>query len=208
MSGGPQGGLRRGLLCSDPMEQLRIWLQDARRAGVTHPSSMVLCTVDAEGHPTARSIPLRHLDQTGLVIFTNLDSTKATQMRQRPDSVTALFDWPQVLRQVRVDARARVLDEAVTEAYFAARPRQSQLNAWASRQSQIVDNRAALEELLAEADRRFPPTAPIPRPPTWGVIQLEPRLVEFWQAAVDQIHDRFRYRDTGEHRWTIERMAP
>lgn len=191
----------------EPLPPLRRWLAEAQEAGVVLPGSMVLCTVDGAGAPVPRSIPLRGVDDRGLLITTDRTSSKATDLLARPGAVSALFAWLPVMRQIRVDADAEVLPDEVADEHFARRPRQSQLNAWASRQSQVLVDRGELEAAAAEAAARFAPDAEVPRPDTWVVIRLVPRVVEFWQGGPNHLHDRLRYERTADG-WQVARLAP
>lgn len=194
-------------LPAEPLAALRSWLAAATEAGVVLPGSMVLCTVDDAGLPVPRSIPLRGIDDRGLLITTDRTSAKARDLLARPAAVSALFAWLPVMRQVRIDADAELLSDAEADAHFERRPRQSQLNAWASRQSQVLADRRELEQAADEAERRFGADEAIPRPDTWVVVRLVPRSCELWQAGPRHLHDRLRYERDGDG-WRIVRLAP
>jgi len=201
--------LRRSDLDPDPLVQLRAWLREAADAGVVRPSSAVLCTVDVDGRPTARSIPVRKIEPDGLLVFTNTTSGKATDLLRRPDATTLLFVWQEVGRQVRVDAVAHLLDRAAADRWFAAQPRDAQMNAWSSRQSVPLRSRDELEALTRATEERFGDAGTVPRPDNWGVFRLEPRVVEFWQVGAGRQHDRLRYaRGADPTGWVVERIAP
>jgi pyridoxamine 5'-phosphate oxidase len=196
--------LRRADLDPDPILQFERWFE---RAAETAPlaEAMTLATVDADGDPDARMVLLKGVDQRGFRFFTNLESAKAAQLGAHPMAALVLY-WRELDRQVRVRGRVERLPAAESNEYFATRPRDSQLGAWASPQSQPVESRAALDAGFAAAEERFGEDA-VPRPPGWGGYLLEPVAIEFWQGRVGRLHDRFRY--TRERPgWRLERLGP
>lgn len=199
-----RGELHERDALSDPFDQLQAWLRDAEAAGVPEPLALALSTVGADGTPSSRNLLLRGVD-TGLVVYTNLHSHKAVDLAAHP-RCCALFSWLGLQRQIRVTADAEPVDTSESDAYFATRPRGSQIGAWASDQSTVVASRAALEEAWAEAEKRFAGQE-VPRPDYWGGLRLVPTEFEFWQGRTFRLHDRLRYRrsTTG---WAIERLAP
>ena len=198
--------LRRADLIPDPIDQFGIWLADADRAGVPLPNAMALATADADGRPSVRHVLLRGLDDRGFVFNTNRESRKGRELDANPHA-GLVFLWTQLDRQVCVDGRvARTTDED-DDAYFATRPREAQLGAWASRQSAPIDDRAALETRMAEATARFAGVG-VPRPPYWGGYRVIPRSIEFWQGRRHRLHDRFRYEREDGGAWRIERRSP
>jgi len=199
-------GLYRSDLAGDPDVQLARWLAEARAAGLPEPNAMVLSTVGADGAPSSRMVLLKGLDDGGLVFYTNYASRKGRELFANP-RCCLLFPWQPLQRQVRVDGVARRLSGEVSDRYFATRPRGAQLGAWASRQSSVVANREELEEAYAAAQERWPDPQPVPRPEEWGGFVLDPHTVEFWQGRPDRMHDRLRYRRTGDA-WFVERLAP
>jgi pyridoxamine 5'-phosphate oxidase len=164
----------------------------------------VLATADAAGTPSARTVLLKGYDGRGLRFFTNLGSAKATELAVNPRAAL-VFPWHAVARQVRVAGTVVEVDRDEVEGYFASRPRDSQLGAWASAQSTVVPSRAALDAALAEVADRFPDD--VPTPPGWGGYRVVPQSWEFWAGRAGRLHDRLRYRRT-EQGWTIERLAP
>lgn len=198
-------GLDRADLDPHPMRQLSSWYRDAEAAGVAEPNAMSLATVDTDGSPDARVVLARDLDDEGIVFYTNHQSAKGRQLLDH-QSVALVFAWLDLHRQVRVLGTAERVDDAVSDAYFAGRPRDSQLGAWASPQSQPIDSRAELDRRLAEATERFA-GADVPRPPHWGGYRVRPDTVEFWQGRPNRLHDRFRYTRDGEQ-WSVVRLAP
>jgi pyridoxamine 5'-phosphate oxidase len=197
-------GLDEADLLGDPLEQFRRWFDEARSAGLMEPNAMALATVDAAGQPAARTVLLKGLDARGLTFFTNLESRKARALAANPKA-SLLFWWPPQARQVRFEGEIERVEDGEADAYFASRPRGSQIGAWASAQSQVIAGRAALEAAEREIAARFP--TEVPRPPFWGGYRLVPACVEFWQGRLNRLHDRLRYTRRGQG-WTTERLAP
>ncbi len=190
----------------DPVSAFSRWFADVAGAGVVEPNAMVLATVAADGTPSARTVLLKGYGGDGLRFFTNLGSDKAADLAVDP-RCALVFPWHAVSRQVRVSGTAEPLPRGEAEAYFASRPRDSQLGAWASRQSSVVASRAELDAAFAQAAARFP--AEVPLPPGWGGFLVVPVAWEFWAGRTGRLHDRLRYRrspDSGA--WTLERLAP
>ncbi len=197
--------LRRDDLVDDPVAQFHRWLRDADEAGIPLPNAMALATADAEGRPSARHVLLRGLDARGFTFFTNYESRKGRQLAENPHAAL-VFLWKQLDRQVNVTGTAERLPPAESDAYFATRPHEAQLGAWASAQSTVLADRGVLDERLAEAGRRFA-GADVTRPPHWGGFVVRPDTVEFWQGRRSRLHDRFRYARTDDA-WRIERLSP
>jgi pyridoxamine 5'-phosphate oxidase len=203
------GGLVESDLLPDPIAMFRRWYDDAHAAGLHEPNAMVVATVSADFAPSARLVLLKGVSEAGFVFFTNTGSRKGTELAGNP-RVALLFPWHPLERQVRVDGTASLLPRADVDAYFAVRPRGSQLGAWASHQSSVVSGR---EELLAaydEAERRHA-DADVPTPEEWGGYLVHPESVEFWQGRPGRMHDRLVYRrgvDSGTDGWRTERLAP
>ncbi len=197
--------LRRGDLLDDPIEQFRVWLGDAESAGIPLPNAMAVATADAEGRPSVRHVLLRGVDERGFTFFTNYDSRKGRQLAENPHA-GLVFLWKLLDRQVNATGTAERVDPAESDAYFATRPREARLGAWASAQSSVLESREELERRVAEADERFAGTE-VPRPPNWGGFLVRPDTVEFWQGRRSRLHDRFRYaREDG--RWRVDRLSP
>jgi pyridoxamine 5'-phosphate oxidase len=193
-------------LAADWWTQFGRWLADAVTAGVTEPNAMVLATADEAGRPSARTVLVKGYDEQGLVFFTNYESRKGRELAANP-AASVVFPWYLMRRQVVACGDVQSVDREVTEAYFASRPRDSALGAWASRQSTVVPDRAALDEAWAQAHERFPAGEPVPAPPYWGGFRLVPQSVEFWQGRTGRMHDRLRFARTAGD-WRVERLAP
>ncbi len=189
---------------SDPIEQLRRWIDDAVQAGVPEPNALCLCTT-ADDQPSARMVLLRRLDAGGLVFFTSYFSRKGRELDDNPRAA-AVFYWPQLERQVRVEGVVDRIAEEESDAYFASRPRGHQLGAWASEQSEPVENRALLDQRMLDYEERFG-GEDVPRPHSWGGYALVPRRMEFWQGRPNRMHDRIEFA-RGRGMWTIRRLQP
>jgi pyridoxamine 5'-phosphate oxidase len=203
------GGLDESDLEADPVAMLHRWLDEAIGSKLYDPTAMVVSTVSATGRPSSRMVLLKGLSETGLVFYTNYASRKADELAGRHECA-AVFPWHPLQRQVRVEGTASRLSDAENDAYFAGRPRDSQLGAWASPQSEVVESRRTLDERLAEAATRFA-EGPVPRPSYWGGYRIVPDTFEFWQGRRGRLHDRLRYRrvpTTPERPWLVERLAP
>lgn len=201
-----RGHLLEAELADTWLAQLRSWFHDALAdSAVVEPNAMQLATADAEGRPSVRTVLAKGMDERGVVFYTNYRSAKARELAVNPRAAAA-FAWLPHQRQVRLSGRVAKVSREETEAYFAQRPRESQIGAWASPQSDVIGSRAALDELAAQVEARFAGTE-IPAPPHWGGYLLSPDDVEFWQGRVGRLHDRLRFRRAGET-WVVERLAP
>ncbi len=202
-------GIRETTLAADWLVQFERWLADAADAGLPEPNAMTVATADAQGRPSARTVLLKHVDHGGFTFYTNYESRKGVELAVNPYA-SLVFGWFAMARQVIVSGPVERVDRATTEAYFASRPRESQLGAWASPQSQVVDSRATLDRMLAETEARFADVEHIPAPPHWGGLRVRPETLEFWHGRIGRLHDRLRYRRAPQNPsdWIIERLAP
>ena len=200
------GSLDESGLAATWHEQLALWLAEATEAGLPEPNAMVVATADAQARPSSRTVLCKGLDERGVVFYTNYTSAKSRDLTAT-GMASATFPWFPMQRQAHVRGPVTKVDPSETAAYWATRPRGSQLGAWASPQSETVGSRAELEARLAEADQRFAGVEQIPSPPHWGGWRIEPQVVEFWQGRLNRMHDRLAYvRDYGD--WRIRRLAP
>jgi pyridoxamine 5'-phosphate oxidase len=199
------GHLTEADLGPEPLPEVRRWVEEAAAAGLPDEMPMTLATVDPDGTPSARIVLLRGVDERGLRFFTNYDSAKGRALAADPTCVLVLH-WHVLERQIRVTGEAERLPADESAAYFAGRPRGSQLAAWASDQSEVLPDRSVLEARLAEVEARFDGVE-VPLPPDWGGYVVRPSTVELWQGRPSRLHDRLRYR-TAASGWVLERLAP
>jgi pyridoxamine 5'-phosphate oxidase len=198
-------GLERADLTDDPVVQWHRWYDEAVAGGLDEPNTMALATVDGEGRPDSRLVLVRGVDVDGLTFFTSYASPKSDHLTATPYAA-ATFAWLAHHRQVRVRGRVSRVNVAESDEYFASRPREHRLGAWASVQSAEIPDRAALEAALAEVTARFS-GADVPRPPHWGGWRIEPEVWEFWQGRPNRLHDRFRY-TAADGGWRVARLSP
>lgn len=200
----------------DPLVLFDRWLEDAFAVRdvlvaavpdrvLLEPTTMTVSTI-ADGRPRSRTVLLKKRTAQGLVFYTNLESDKARELTADP-LVALQFVWPPLQRQVRIEGQARPVERETAEAYFATRPRQSQLGAWASPQSRVVDDAAELDRRYRDAEERFA-GGEVPCPPYWGGFVVDPDRIEFWQGRPGRMHDRLRYRRRDADRWARDRLAP
>jgi pyridoxamine 5'-phosphate oxidase len=199
-------GLDETTVDHNPFSQFARWLDVAVKAELPDPHAMVIATASKAGRPSARVVLLRGLDDSGLTFYTNYVSRKGVEILSNPYA-TAVFLWKELERQVRIEGIVEKVSEAESDRYFASRPRNSQIAAWASAQSQVIPNRQKLEHLFEEFERKFYGN-PVPRPANWGGFRLKPNLFEFWQGRPYRLHDRIQYTLVGGNEWQINRLAP
>jgi pyridoxamine 5'-phosphate oxidase len=196
--------LREDTISGNPIDQLQRWLQDAHNAGVLEPNAMCVCTA-RNGRPSGRIVLLRGLDERGLVFYTSYFSRKGQEIAVNPHAA-AVFYWPLLERQVRVEGDVDQLPEDESDAYFAGRPRGHQIGAWASEQSEPVESREILDQRVRDYSERFEGDD-VPRPHSWGGFVIKPQRFEFWQGRPNRMHDRIEFtQNLG--RWSMRRLQP
>jgi pyridoxamine 5'-phosphate oxidase len=193
-------------MLADPIDQLQRWIDDAyARPEILEPNAMCVATVGGDGRPSARIVLLRGLDRRGLIFYTSYFSRKARQLEANPRVAATLF-WAALHRQVRTEGRVNRLADEESDEYFASRPRGHQLAAWASEQSEPIENRTILEERMSHFDGRFQGEE-VPRPHSWGGYLISPDRFEFWQGRENRLHDRLEYVHDS-HGWSVRRLQP
>ncbi len=191
----------------DPLARFSRWQRRARSSEPMEATVCVMATADAEGRPHARAVLLKRADERGFVVYTNLRSPKARQIEANPFAALCFY-WPSRREQVRVEGPVERVSDEEADAYFATRPRGSQLGAWASHQSEPIASREALMQAVARCAQRFPEGEPVPRPPFWGGLRLRPDRMEFWREGPDRLHDRWLYVRDAAGGWTCTRIQP
>lgn len=201
-----RGGLQHDDLADNPIEQFELWLKQAIEAQLKDPTAMTVATVSKDGWPSQRIVLLKHVDRDGFVFYTNFGSRKARDIAEN-SKVSLHFPWHEIERQVKVCGVARKMTAKESLAYFASRPRDSQLAAWASHQSSPVSSRQMLMSQFARMKEKFS-KGEVPLPDFWGGFVIEPVEIEFWQGGANRLHDRFHYTKDSQGQWHIERLAP
>lgn len=200
-----RAGLCEADLAPDPVDQFRQWFDEMLEASLYEPNAMTLATATPDGRPSARVVLLKGFDERGFVFYTNYEGRKSRELEANPNC-TLTFYWGELERQVRIEGRAVKVPDEESDAYFATRPRGSQLGAWASEQSRPVEGRGKLEERLRELEAEYAGRE-IPRPPFWGGYRVEPQRIEYWQGRENRLHDRLLY-TRREDGWEIQRLQP
>ncbi|MEN8199690.1 MAG: pyridoxamine 5'-phosphate oxidase [Thermodesulfobacteriota bacterium] len=200
-----QGGLEREDLLDDPVEQFSRWFSSANETDIPDPNAMILATVSGDGQPSQRTVLLKYFDKEGFVFFTNKGSRKAREIATN-DKVNLHFVWLELERQISIAGIASPISAAESTRYFMTRPRNSQIAAWVSNQSNAISSRALLLSKFREMKEKFS-AGDIPLPSFWGGYRVSPTSVEFWQGRENRLHDRFLYSRPGDA-WEIERLAP
>ncbi len=192
----------------DPFRQFDLWYEDAENGGVDMPNAFTLSTASLDGAPSSRVLLLKGSGARGFVFYTNSLSRKGREMESNPRASICFF-WKALERQVRIEGVIETVDDREADKYFAGRPRESRIGAWASPQGEVVSGRKELDEKFARCESRFREVASVPRPPFWKGYRLVPSMFEFWQGRTNRMHDRIRYRRNEKpDGWTIERLAP
>jgi pyridoxamine 5'-phosphate oxidase len=199
-------GLRRSDLNPDPIKQFANWFTTAIETGIRDVNAMSLATAGRNAKPSVRIVLLKGFDEDGFVFFTNYESEKGKQLEANPYAALGFY-WIELDRQIRISGKVDKTSREESQTYFHSRPVGSQLSAWASRQSAVLDGRRVLDARMEEINERFA-DKPVPLPPHWGGYRLKPDNMEFWQGRPNRLHDRFRYTRQSDGSWLIERLAP
>lgn len=190
----------------DPFKQFELWMQQAVEAEILEPHAMNICTVSADVKPSSRIVLLRGFDHHGFVFYTNYNSHKGRDLEKNNYACINFF-WSELERQVRIEGVIHKIDEQTSTKYFNSRPRESQIGAWASEQSAVIESRKVVEDAFTFYTNKFKDTAIIPKPPHWGGYLVEPSSIEFWQGRPSRLHDRLKFTRTNND-WKIERLSP
>jgi pyridoxamine 5'-phosphate oxidase len=207
MSDTPRPEIPEMLPVEDPLVQFAEWLKEAEKAEINDPTGMALASVDAEGLPDVRMVLLKGYDARGFVFYTNFESAKGQELLANPKAAL-LFHWKSLRRQVRIRGDVSVVSDEEADAYFASRPRDSRIGAWASRQSRPLKGRGELVKEVARYALKYP-IGTVPRPPQWSGFRVSPRQIEFWRDGAFRLHDRLVYRrEDAEAPWRSEKLFP
>ncbi len=197
--------LRKKNVNKNPFDQFSNWFQDAVKSKIEEPNAMILATADKSGTPSLRVVLLKSVDIDGLIFYTNYNSQKGRELSENPNA-SILFFWLPLERQIRISGKVIKLDEKESFEYFKSRPYESQIGAWASKQSEAIDDRSELEKKFEKYKSLFK-EGNVPLPPNWGGFKLVPQTFEFWQGRESRLHDRIRY-SKSENGWDLHRISP
>ncbi len=198
--------LKESDLDPNPFKQFEKWFGDALKADLIHPNAMTVATATKDGKPSARIMLLKGFDEDGFVFYTNSESKKGEDLTESPQAAL-VFWWDKLERQVRIEGYVEKVSDEEADSYFKSRPRGSQIGAWASKQSRVIDSRQVLEQQFQELEAQYQ-NRDVSRPPYWTGYRLRPDSIEFWQGRPNRLHDRLRYRSGDGGSWIIERLAP
>ncbi len=200
------GQLNKDAVERNPLKQFKVWMDQALDAELPEPNAMTLATCTTTGHPSARILLLKEVDERGFVFFTNYRSRKGQELAANPYAAIC-FLWIELQRQVRIEGRVEKITEEASTEYFQSRPKGSQIGAWASPQSEVIPHREVLETAVQNLEKQYAEAAVLPRPEHWGGYRLVPDLLEFWQGRSSRLHDRIQYLREGDD-WRIDCLAP
>jgi pyridoxamine 5'-phosphate oxidase len=201
-----KGSLDDRIKATDPMLLFQKWYKEAFERNCAEPHAMVISTVNSEMQPSSRTVYMKELMEEGIVFYTNYESQKGQEILANP-KVSVLFYWDCLERQIRINGAAEKAPEEMSDDYFATRPRESQLGAWASAQSRAISKREDLEEAFEVARKKFEGKT-VPRPPFWGGFLIRPSYLEFWQGRPNRLHDRICFQSVNEDEWDVHRKNP
>lgn len=191
---------------ANPFEQFRIWFHQAMEAKLPEPNAMTLATANKKGIPSARMVLLKGFDENGFVFYTNYFSHKGQDLDENPHAAL-VFYWHELERQIRIEGSVKKVSKKESESYYHSRPKESRIGAWASPQSEKIDDRQIIEDMYAELSQSLADTEP-PYPDFWGGYRIKPKRIEFWQGRTSRLHDRILYEKTKKGNWKISRLAP
>jgi len=194
-------------VAKNPIKQFKIWMKEALKSEVPEPNAMTLSTVNPDGLPSGRIVLLKALDKNGFTFYTNYTSDKGKDMAKNKN-VALTFVWLELERQVRIEGIVKKVSRKNSEKYFQSRPKKSQMGAWVSSQSEVIENRKVLEESMKDLEKKYKNKEVLPCPPHWGGYLVQPVAIEFWQGRRSRLHDRIRYKLTKKGKWKMERLAP
>ena len=199
--------LRREDLHEDPIVQFKLWFDQALEMGIQDANAFTLSTLGLHGRPSSRIVLVKDIAKDGFAFYTNQESDKGKEIEDSAH-VSMLFFWKEMEKQVRIKGIARKIDDETATKYFQSRPKGSQIGAWASHQSQVIEDRSILENRAEVLKKEYSDAQFLPKPPYWGGYIISPDSVEFWQGREDRLHDRFRYVLRGKNKWNITRLSP